>query len=165
MIERRNYVIVLARDKKYFYLVEQDRYTIKTRLLQVVGVRDVYGKIFEYFIKINLQKMGIKDSFKKVLAKGTAKIAKTKIGKKVIEKAIDKHLEKLPEGQREMAKKVMRNMQNMSYEEQQEIAEKMKKLMGGKENPSPGEMMGIMRKMTPQQRKEYEELARKMMGM
>ena len=71
----------------------------------------------------------------------------------------------MPEGQREQAKKVMQNMQNMSVDEQKEIEEKMKRLLGGKENPSAGEMMGIMRKMTPEQRKEYEDLARKLMGM
>jgi hypothetical protein len=109
--------------------------------------------------------MGIKDSIKKVVAKGAVKISKTRVGKKIMEKAMEKELEKMPEGQREMARKAMQNLQNMSVEEQQEVADKMKRLMGGKENPSPGEMMGIMRKMTPQQRKEYEELARKMMGM
>ena len=109
--------------------------------------------------------MGIKDSIKKVVAKGAAKVSKTKIGKKIMDKAIEKELEKLPEGQRDIARKAMQNMQNMGVEEQEEIAKKMKKLLGGKENPSPGEMMGIMRKMTPKQRKEYEDLARKLMGM
>ncbi|MBW6440774.1 DUF3106 domain-containing protein [Patescibacteria group bacterium] len=109
--------------------------------------------------------MGIKDSFKKVVAKGAMKVSKTKIGKKVMDKAMEKELEKMPEGQREMARKAMQAMQNMSVEEQEQIAEKMKKLLGGKENPSAGEMMGIMRKMTPDQRKEYEDLARKLMGM
>jgi len=109
--------------------------------------------------------MGIKDSFKKVVAKGAMKVAKTKLGKKVMDKAMEKELEKMPEGQREMARKAMESMQNMSMEEQEQIAEKMKKLLGGKENPSAGEMMGIMRKMTPQQRKEYEDMARKLMGM
>jgi len=37
LIERRNYVMVLARDKDHFYLTKQDRYTIKCRLLQVVA--------------------------------------------------------------------------------------------------------------------------------
>ena len=109
--------------------------------------------------------MGIKDSFKKVVAKGAMKVAKTKIGKKVMDKAMEKELGKMPEGHRDMAKKAMEAMQNMSVEEQEQISEKMKKLLGGKENPSAGEMMGIMRKMTPEQRKEYEDLARKLMGM
>ncbi|MDF1497907.1 MAG: hypothetical protein P1P85_00925 [Patescibacteria group bacterium] len=113
--------------------------------------------------------MGIKDSIKGAFQKGAGKVvqraSKTKIGKKVIDKALEKHLKDLPEGQREMAKKAMENMQNMSIDEQKDMEEKMKKLLGGKENPSPGEMMGIMRKMTPQQRKEYEDLARKLMGM
>lgn len=109
--------------------------------------------------------MGIKDSIKKIVAKGAMKVAKTGVGKKIMDKAIEKELEKIPEGQREMAKKAMQAMQNMSAEERQEIEEKIKKLLGGKENPSAGEMMGIMRKMTPQQRKEYEDLARRMMGM
>jgi hypothetical protein len=109
--------------------------------------------------------MGIKDSIKKAVAKGVAKISKTRVGKKIMEKAMEKELEKIPEGQRDAARRAMQNMQNMSVEEQQEIADKMKKLMGGKENPNPGEMMKILRKMTPQQRKEYEELARKLMGM
>ncbi len=109
--------------------------------------------------------MGIKDSFKKIVAKGAMKVAKTSIGKKIMNKAIEKELEKVPEGQRETARKAMQAMQNMSAEEQEQIAEKIKKLLGGKENPSQGEMMGILRKMTPQQRKEYEDLARKMMGM
>lgn len=114
---------------------------------------------------IKFKTMGIKSSIKKVIGKGAMKVSKTKVGKKIMDKAMEKELEKMPEGQREQAKKVMQNMQNMSIEEQEEIAEKMKKLMGGKENPSAGEMMGIMRKMSPEQRKEYEELARKMMGM
>lgn len=113
--------------------------------------------------------MGIKDSIKRAFTRGAAKVvqkaSQTSVGKKVIDKAMEKHLEKLPEGQREMAKKAMRNLQNMSFEEQQEIAEKMKKLMGGKENPSQLEMMKRLRTMSPQERKEYEELARKMMGM
>lgn len=37
VIERNDYVIVIARDKKYFYLIEQGRYTVKSKLLQVVG--------------------------------------------------------------------------------------------------------------------------------
>ena len=110
--------------------------------------------------------MGIKDSIKKTMAKGAMKFAKTKVGKKVMDKAVEKQLKNMPEGeQKEMARKTMENMQKMSYEEQQEISEKIKKLMGGKENPSQGEMMGILRKMSPQERKEYEDLARKMMGM
>ena len=109
--------------------------------------------------------MGIKNSFKKVVAKGAMKVAKTKIGKKVMDKAMKKELEKMPEGQREMARKAMEAMQDMSVAEQEQITEKMKKLLGGKENPSAGEMMGIMRKMTPDQRKEYETMARKLMGM
>ena len=113
--------------------------------------------------------MGIKDSIKGAFQKGTAKVvqkaSKTKVGKKVIDKAMEKHLKDLPEGQRDMAKKAMENMQKMDVKEQEQIAEKMKKLLGGKENPSAGEMMGIMRKMTPEQRKEYEDMARKLMGM
>lgn len=109
--------------------------------------------------------MGIKDSLKKIVAKGVQRAAKTSIGKKVMDKAIDKHLESLPENQREMAKRAIQNMQNMSEEEQREIANKMKKLMGGKENPSQFEMLARMKSMSPQERMEYEDLARKMMGM
>lgn len=109
--------------------------------------------------------MGIKDSIKNVMAKGVKEVAKTKIGKKIVDKAIDKHLESLPENQREMAKKAIQNMQNMSEEEQKNIAEKMKKLMGGKENPSQFEMLAKFKSMSPKERAEYEELARKMMGM
>ncbi len=109
--------------------------------------------------------MGIKDSIKNMMAKGVKQVAKTSIGKKVVDKAIDKHLESLPENQREMAKRAIQNMQNMSEEEQREIADKMKKLMGGKENPSQFEMLAKMKSMSPQERAEYEALARKMMGM
>jgi len=113
--------------------------------------------------------MGITDSIKGAFQKGASKVvqsaAKTTIGKKIVDKAIDKHLENLPEGQREMAKKAIQNMQNMSEEEQKDIAAKMKKLMGGKENPSQFEMLAKFKSMSPQERAEYEELARKMMGM
>lgn len=109
--------------------------------------------------------MGIKDSIKNAMAKGMKGVAKTKIGKKIVDKAIDKHLEGLPENQREMAKRALQNMQNMSEDEQREIAEKMKKLMGGKENPSQFEMLAKFKSMSPKERAEYEELARKMMGM
>lgn len=110
--------------------------------------------------------MGFKDSIKKVVGKGAMKFAKTKVGKKVMNKAMEKQLKDMPAGaQKEMAMRAMENMQNMSYDEQQEMAEKMKKLMGGKENPSQLEMMERLRKMSSQERKEYEELARKMMGV
>lgn len=113
--------------------------------------------------------MGITDSIKGVFQKGAAKVVKgavkTKLGKKIVDKALDKHLENLPENQREMAKKAIQNMQNMSEQEQKEIADKMKKLMGGKENPSQFEMLAKFKSMSPKERAEYEELARRMMGM
>jgi hypothetical protein len=65
----------------------------------------------------------------------------------------------------------MERIKNMSYEEQEELAEKMKKLLGGiemKENMTAIDQMKLMqriRTMSPQERKEYEDLARKMMGM
>lgn len=37
VIKRNDYVIVIARDKEYFYLIEQGRYTVKSKLLQVVA--------------------------------------------------------------------------------------------------------------------------------
>lgn len=37
LMDRSNYVIVIAKDEKYFYLIEQYRYTTKSRLLQVVA--------------------------------------------------------------------------------------------------------------------------------
>jgi len=116
--------------------------------------------------------MGIKDSIKRTVAKGAMKVAQTKTGKKVMDKAMEKHLSSMPEGpQKEAAKRALENLQNMSYDEQQEMAEKMKKLMGGmemKEDMTAIDQMKMMeriRKMTPQERKEYEDLARKMMGM
>ncbi len=109
---------------------------------------------------------------KKTVQKGAIKVAQTKTGQKLIDKAMEQKLKDIPEGpQREAAKAAMERIKNMSYEEQQEIAEKMKKLMGGLE-PSDDmtaidqmKMMERFRKMSPQERKEYEDLARKMMGM
>ncbi len=37
ILDRKDYVIVIAKDKKYFYLIEQGRYTVKGKLLQVVA--------------------------------------------------------------------------------------------------------------------------------
>ncbi|MEA2098395.1 MAG: NUDIX hydrolase [Patescibacteria group bacterium] len=37
IIKRNDYVIVLAREKNYLYLIEQYRYTVKSKLLQVVA--------------------------------------------------------------------------------------------------------------------------------
>lgn len=116
--------------------------------------------------------MGIKDSIKNTVAKGAMKVAQTKTGKKIIDKAMEKHLNDMPEGpQKEAAKRALENLQNMSYEEQQEIAQKMQKLLGGiemKNEMTAVEQMQLMkriRNMSPQERKEYEDLARKMMGM
>lgn len=116
--------------------------------------------------------MGIKDSLKKTVQKGAMKIAQTKTGQKVLDKAIEKQLKDIPDGpQKEAARAAMERIKNMSYEEQEEMAEKMKRLLGGIE-PSDNmtaidqmKLMERMRKMTTQERKEYEELARKMMGM
>jgi|GEM_PF-1443958 hypothetical protein len=116
--------------------------------------------------------MGIKDSLKKTVAKGAMKVAQTKTGQKLIDKAMEQKLKDIPEGpQREAARAAMERIKNMSYEEQQEIADKMKRLLGGIE-PSENmtaidqvKLMERLRKMTPQERKEYEELARKMMGI
>jgi hypothetical protein len=115
--------------------------------------------------------MGIKDSIKKTVAKGAMKMAQTKTGQKVIDKAIEKQLKDMPEGpQKEAARQAMERIKSMSYEEQEALAEKMKKLLGGlemKENMTAIDQMKIMqrlRTMSPQERKEYEELARKMMG-
>lgn len=116
--------------------------------------------------------MGIKDSIKKTVQKGAMKVAQTKAGKKVIDMAIEKQLQDIPEGpQKEAARQAMERIKNMSYEEQQELTEKMKKLLGGiemKENMTAIDQMKLMqriRTMSPQERKEYEDLARKMMGM
>lgn len=116
--------------------------------------------------------MGIKDSIKKTVQKGAMKVAQTKAGKKVIDMAIEKQLQGIPEGpQKEAARQAMERIKNMSYEEQEEMAEKMKKLLGGiemKENMTAIDQMKLMqriRTMSPQERKEYEDLARKMMGM
>jgi len=116
--------------------------------------------------------MGIKDSIKKTVAKGAMKVAQTKTGKKVIDMAMEKQLKDMPEGpQKEAARQAMERIKNMSYEEQEELAEKMKKLLGGmemKENMTAIDQMKLMqrlRTMSPQERKEYEDLARKMMGM
>ncbi len=116
--------------------------------------------------------MGIKDSLKKTVQKGAMKVAQTKTGQKIIDKALEKQLKDIPEGpQKEAARAAMQRIKSMSYEEQQEIADKMKKLLGGIEptdNMTAIDQMKLMerlRKMTPQERKEYEELARKMMGM
>lgn len=116
--------------------------------------------------------MGIKDSLKKTVQKGAMKVAQTKTGQKFIDKALEKQLKDIPEGpQKEAARAAMQRIKNMSYEEQQEIADKMKKLLGGIEpndNMTAIDQMKLMerlRKMTPQERKEYEELARRMMGM
>ena len=52
--------------------------------------------------------MGIKNSIKKTMAKGVMKFSKTKIGKKVMDKAMEKQLKDMPEGQqKEMARKTM----------------------------------------------------------
>jgi hypothetical protein len=116
--------------------------------------------------------MGIKDSIKKTLQKGAMKAAQTKTGKKVVDMAMEKQLKDMPEGpQKEAARQAMERIKNMSYEEQEELAEKMKKLLGGmemKENMTAIDQMKLMqrlRTMSPQERKEYEDLARKMMGM
>lgn len=100
------------------------------------------------------------------------KVAQTKTGQKVLDMAIEKQLKDIPDGpQKDSARAAMERIKNMSYEEQQEMAEKMKRLLGGIE---PGnnmtaidqtKLMERMRKMSPQERKEYEDLARKMMGM
>jgi len=37
LVDRRDYVIVIAREGEYFYLIEQYRYTTKSRLIQVVA--------------------------------------------------------------------------------------------------------------------------------
>lgn len=116
--------------------------------------------------------MGIKDSLKKVATKGAMKVAQTKTGQKVLDAAIEKQLKDMPDGpQKDAARAAMERIKNMSYEEQQEMAEKMKKLLGGIEpndNMTAIDQMKLMerlRKMSPQERKEYEDLARKMMGM
>lgn len=116
--------------------------------------------------------MGIKDSLKKTVAKGAMKMAQTKAGQKVLDAAIEKQLKDIPDGpQKEAARAAMERIKNMSYEEQEEIAAKMQKLLGGiqpGDNMTAIDQMKLMerlRKMTPQERKEYEELARKMMGM
>ena len=70
--------------------------------------------------------MGIKSSIKKVIGKGAMKVSKTKVGKKIMDKAMEKELKKMPEAQREQATNVMEQQQNMSVKEQEEIAEKMK---------------------------------------
>jgi len=116
--------------------------------------------------------MGIKDSIKKTVQKGAMKVAQTKTGQKVMDMAIEKQLKDIPDGpQKEAARQAMERIKSMSYEEQQEMADKMKKLLGGIE-PSDSmtaidqmKLMERMRKMSPQERKEYEDLARKMMGM
>lgn len=116
--------------------------------------------------------MGIKDSIKKTVQKGAMKVAQTKTGQKVMDMAIEKQLKDIPDGpQKEAARAAMERIKNMSYEEQQEMAEKMKKLLGGIE-PNDNmtaidqvKLMERMRKMSPQERKEYEDLARKMMGL
>lgn len=116
--------------------------------------------------------MGIKDSIKKTVQKGAMKVAQTKTGQKVMDMAIEKQLKEIPDGpQKEAARAAMERIKNMSYEEQQEMAEKMKRLLGGIE-PNDNmtaidqvKLMERMRKMSPQERKEYEDLARKMMGL
>jgi len=116
--------------------------------------------------------MGIKDSIKKSMAKGAMKVAQTKTGKKVMDMAIEKQLKSMPEGpQKEAARAAMERIASMSVEEQQEMADKMKRLLGGmemKEDMTAIDQVKIMqriRTMTPQERKEYEDLARKMMGL
>jgi len=116
--------------------------------------------------------MGIKDSLKKAASKGAMKMAQTKTGQKVLDAAIEKQLKDMPDGpQKDAARAAMERIKNMSYEEQQEMAEKMKKLLGGIEpndNMTAIDQMKLMerlRKMSPQERKEYEDLARKMMGL
>lgn len=116
--------------------------------------------------------MGIKDSIKNTLKKGAIKAAQTKTGKKVMDMAIEKQLKDMPDGpQKEAARQAMERIKNMSYEEQEELANKMKKLLGGmelKEDMTAIDQMKLMqrlRTMSPQERKEYEDLARKMMGM
>jgi ADP-ribose pyrophosphatase len=37
MLDRSNYVVILAKEKDYLYLIEQYRYTTKSKLLQVVA--------------------------------------------------------------------------------------------------------------------------------
>lgn len=37
ILDRKDYVIVIAKDKRHFYLIEQGRYTVKGKLLQVVA--------------------------------------------------------------------------------------------------------------------------------
>jgi hypothetical protein len=116
--------------------------------------------------------MGIKDSIKKTVAKGAMKVAQTKTGKKVIDMAMEKQLKDMPEGpQKDAARSAMERIKNMSYEEQEALAAKMQKLMGGiemKEDMTAIDQMKLMqrlRTMSPQERKEYEDMARKMMGM
>jgi len=116
--------------------------------------------------------MGIKDSIKKTVTKGALKMAQTKTGQKVVDMAMEKQLKDMPEGpQKEAARQAMERIKNMSYEEQQDMADKMKRLLGGlemKDEMTTIDQMKLMeriRKMSPQERKEYEDLARKMMGM
>ena len=116
--------------------------------------------------------MGIKDSIKKTVAKGAMKMAQTKTGQKVLDLAMEKQLKDMPDGpQKEAARSAMERIKNMSYEEQEEMATKMQKLLGGiemKDNMTTIDQMKLMqriRTMSPQERKEYEDLARKMMGM
>jgi hypothetical protein len=116
--------------------------------------------------------MGIKDSIKRTVARGAMKVAQTKAGKKVVDMAMEKQLKDMPEGpQKEAARQAMERIKNMSYKEQEEIAEKMKRLLGGiemKDNMTAIDQMKLMQKirtMSPQERKEYEDMARKMMGM
>lgn len=116
--------------------------------------------------------MGIKDSLKKTVQKGAMKVAQTKAGQKVMNAALEKQLKGMPEGpQKEAARQALERISNMSYEEQQEMADKMKKLLGGiemKEDMTTIDQVKLMqriRTMSAQERKEYEELARKMMGM
>jgi hypothetical protein len=115
--------------------------------------------------------MGIKDSIKKTMAKGAMKVAQTKTGKKMIDAAMEKQLKDMPEGpQKEAARAAMDRIKNMSYEEQEELASKMQKLLGGiemKDDMTAIDQMKLMqrlRNMSSQERKEYEDLARKMMG-
>lgn len=116
--------------------------------------------------------MGLKDAIKRTVQKGAMKVAQTKTGQKILDAAIEKQLKDIPDGpQKEAARQAMDRIKNMSPEEQQDMADKMKRLLGGIE-PSDNmtsidqmKLMERMRKMSPQERKEYEELARKMMGM
>ena len=109
--------------------------------------------------------MGIRNFFKKQMAKGAMKAAQTETGQKIIQKQMEKKLAENPnDPQARMAQQAMASLKNMNEEERNEIMEKMTQLAGNNPSASPEEIMKKFQQMSPQEQAEYRRLAEKLMG-